>query len=298
MSQWVRLWEDMPNDPKWRLVARRARVTDASHCVTVCDVVTVFVHMLICAGTGENRGTLDGWDDEVVAAAIDAEPELVTVIRAAMEGLILDGNRLRSWEKRQPNREDSSAVRMSALRAKRDAMKRSVTQCDALVTQRDAPEEKRIDSDLKNKKPLVFSKKEKSGKNSIEKEKTEIAADARLSLADSDFAGGEGMGLDRTVSEWVKFRDHHLKIGSMLADWGAAWRGWVRKSLELSGKPNGHTAPSEAAAKLVFTEEGTPQWNAWETSWRKTHGTSLPRRYGTNGKAHWHLPTEWPPTEP
>lgn len=24
MSQWVRLWEDMPTDPKWRVIAKRA----------------------------------------------------------------------------------------------------------------------------------------------------------------------------------------------------------------------------------------------------------------------------------
>jgi len=40
MSQWVRLWEDMPTDPKWRVIAKRAGRP-------ISEVIAVFTHMLI-----------------------------------------------------------------------------------------------------------------------------------------------------------------------------------------------------------------------------------------------------------
>ncbi len=54
------------------------------------------------------------------------------------------------------------------------------------------------------------------------------------------------------------------------------------------------TTRLKAGLNSFFIEEGTPQWSAWEASWRKTHGTGLPKSYGANGKAHWYFPTEWP----
>lgn len=109
MTQWIRLWEDMPNDPKWRVVAKRARRP-------VSEVLAVFVHMLTQAGASAERGSLTTWDDEDVATAIDAKPEHVTAIRMAMQGKTLDGQRLSGWENRQPIREDGSAERAAARR--------------------------------------------------------------------------------------------------------------------------------------------------------------------------------------
>ena len=130
MSHWVRLWDDMPNDPKWRVTARHAQCP-------VSQVLAVFNHMLINASASDVPGTLSNWNDEVVAIAIDAQTEDVTAIRRAMNGLVLDGERLRGWEKRQPKREDSSSSRTAEWRerkrSERDATKRTVTRGDARV---------------------------------------------------------------------------------------------------------------------------------------------------------------------
>lgn len=149
MSQWVRLWEDMPNDPKWRVVARRAGRP-------VSEVLAVFIHMMTNAGASGNRGSMASWSDEDVAIAIDAEPEHVTAIREAMQGKTLDGEHLTGWERRQPKREDSSTERVRELRererAERNALEHSETQCNACETTRNAPEEKREDKSREEKK--------------------------------------------------------------------------------------------------------------------------------------------------
>lgn len=108
--KWVRLWNDMPTDPKWRVVAKRSGRP-------LTEVLSVFAVMLTNAGANATeRGTLDSWSDEDVAAALDMEPAHVTAIREAMQGKTLDGDKLTGWEKRQPNREDGSAERARAWR--------------------------------------------------------------------------------------------------------------------------------------------------------------------------------------
>ena len=107
---WVRLWHDMPTDPKWRVVAKRSGRP-------LTEVLAVFTLMLTNAGANATeRGTLENWSDEDVAAALDMEAEHVTAIRDAMQGKTLDGEKLTGWKKRQPNREDGSAERAKAWR--------------------------------------------------------------------------------------------------------------------------------------------------------------------------------------
>lgn len=91
---WCRLWHDAPDDPKWRLIARKAGVR-------VGDVWAVWTRMMVRASASSERGMISGWDDEVEAVALDFEPEDVTAIREAMQGRVLDGDRLSGWDKRQ-----------------------------------------------------------------------------------------------------------------------------------------------------------------------------------------------------
>ena len=109
MSHWVRLWEDMPTDPKWRVIAARS-----SRPLT--EVIALFVLMMTNAGLAKERGTLSGWDDEDAAAALGMKKEHVTAIIVAMQGKTLDGARLKGWSNRQCKREDGSAARMRLWR--------------------------------------------------------------------------------------------------------------------------------------------------------------------------------------
>lgn len=132
----------MPTDPKFRVVAKRAARPTA-------EVLAVFTAMLANASANEEeRGTLRGWCDEDVAITLDMETEHVEAIYSAMQGKLLDGDRLTGWERRQPKRErgDNSAPRVKAYRERKknvtpcNATDESVTPCNALEERR---EEKR-----------------------------------------------------------------------------------------------------------------------------------------------------------
>jgi hypothetical protein len=108
--KWLRLHHDTPNDPKWRLVANDSRQTEA-------NVLAVWVHMMVNASEAGERGTLEGWSDRIVAASLGIPAEAVAAIRGAMQGVVLDGDHLTGWEKRQ-RASDNVAERVKKHRAK------------------------------------------------------------------------------------------------------------------------------------------------------------------------------------
>lgn len=135
MANWIRLWEDMPNDPKWRVIANRAGRP-------IAEVMAVFVHMMTNAGANANeRGVLENWSDEDVAAALDIETENVEAIRNAMQDKVIEDNRLLGWEKRQPKREDGAAERAKAWRERKRTQANAEERPDA-----DADADKKINN--------------------------------------------------------------------------------------------------------------------------------------------------------
>lgn len=130
---WVRLWRDMPTDPKFRVIAKRSGRP-------LAEIGFMFVYMMSLA---DADGNLVGWHAEDAAALLDIDTEHVEAIHTAMQGRVLEQNRLSGWEKRQPKRDDDSRERVRAYRER----KRSETVCNAPVTQRNAPEESRVDID-------------------------------------------------------------------------------------------------------------------------------------------------------
>lgn len=109
----MRLWDDMPTDPKWRVIARRSGQR-------IGDVIAMFNILMVQAGANaDERGRTHGNDDDDIGAALDLEPEDVAAIRDAMQGKVLDGTLLMGWEKRQPKREDGSADRAKAWRERK-----------------------------------------------------------------------------------------------------------------------------------------------------------------------------------
>lgn len=110
---WCRLWHDMPTDPKFRAVAKRSGRSTA-------EVLAIFTAMMANASANEEeRGTLRNWSHEDMAAALDMETEHAEAIYSAMQGKLLDGERLMGWDRRQPKREDGSAERGKAYRERR-----------------------------------------------------------------------------------------------------------------------------------------------------------------------------------
>ena len=138
---WFRWHHGTVTDPKWRVIARRASVT-------VRDTLAVWAAMLECASQATDRGVLEGWDHEDIGAALDMDAEQVEAVYAAMQGKVLDGDRVSAWGKRQPQREDSTAAeRKKAQRDRERNEREQAGQCDVsrTVTHGHAPDKIRLD---------------------------------------------------------------------------------------------------------------------------------------------------------
>lgn len=109
-NDWLRLWHEMPNDPKWRTIARLSKQA-------ITAVISVYVHLLVCASTASDRGRPQSFDSEDVANALDLETDQVIAILSAMEGKVIIDGKLKGWEKRQPSRGDEGSAKTGAKSA-------------------------------------------------------------------------------------------------------------------------------------------------------------------------------------
>ena len=100
-NQWLRLWHDMPTDSKWRTIARHAKQS-------ISVVQAVWVQLLVSASQSDQRGSFSILPEDI-ASALDEEDGAVEAVIAAMQGRVLDGNRLTGWERRQPSKEDGAS---------------------------------------------------------------------------------------------------------------------------------------------------------------------------------------------
>ncbi len=145
--KWFRSWHGAPTDTKWLMIAARAKVQP------VVVIATAWA-LMDCASQAEERGDVSHFCHESFAAfagvTSDEVQNVMDVLRST--GIITD-NHLKAWAKRQPKREDNSTERTKEYRER----KRNQTQRDASVTQCDAPEKSRVDTDIK-KEPSVQKK--------------------------------------------------------------------------------------------------------------------------------------------
>ncbi|EIZ2110659.1 hypothetical protein MOQ95_005385 [Salmonella enterica] len=173
-NSWLRLWHDMPNDPKWRTIARKSNQR-------IGDVISVYLHVLVnvssggetacnagvtqdvASGNEDERGRIKNLCADDIASSLDLETEQVEQILAAMQGKVLDGDLVIGWAKRQPKREDSSTARVKACRERKRQEKEKVgaggssqeTACNAGVTQGNAPDtDSDTDSEVKDQNTL------------------------------------------------------------------------------------------------------------------------------------------------
>lgn len=147
-NQWLRLWHDMPTDPKWRTIAKASGQR-------IGDVMAVYMHILVSASTNApERGRTQSFNCEDVASALDLETSEVAAIVDAMQTRVLDGDKVKGWEKRQPAREDDSAERSRAWREKQKAEKLAAEAVSKIEqTHPNAPERTRpLDKDKEEEK--------------------------------------------------------------------------------------------------------------------------------------------------
>lgn len=147
-NPWLRLWVDMPNDPKWRTIARVSKQP-------ISTVLAVYLHILVSASNANERGRTQDVCSEDVASALDVDTEQVDAIMAAMQGRVLDGDVVSGWAKRQPGREDGSAERAKAYREAKKQPKTPIQtaiteqQTQPNATERKQPLEKRREEEIR-----------------------------------------------------------------------------------------------------------------------------------------------------
>lgn len=128
-NSWLRLWHDMPNDPKWRTISRLSKQP-------ISLVLAVYVHILVDASRNVTRGHVDVTTEDL-ASALDVTEDQIQSIFDAMQGRVLDKKVVAGWDKRQPKREDlgssESGAKSSAQRKReqreRERQNQSVTKC-------------------------------------------------------------------------------------------------------------------------------------------------------------------------
>lgn len=116
---WLRLWHDMPNDPKWRTIARVSGQP-------IALVQAMYLHLLVDASVNVTRGHVTVTKEDI-ASALDVTDDQIEAVFAAMQGRVIDGDKLTGWEGRQPKREDAGNPETgakSAAQRKRDQRER------------------------------------------------------------------------------------------------------------------------------------------------------------------------------
>lgn len=124
--KWLRLWHDMPNDPKWRTISRASKQP-------IALVQAVYIHLLVDASQNvtkchdvSQRGHVTVTIEDL-ASALDVENEQIEAVLNAMQGRVLDGSKITGWESRQPKKEDlgnAETGAKSAAQRKREQRER------------------------------------------------------------------------------------------------------------------------------------------------------------------------------
>ena len=147
--EWFRWWHGSVTDPKFQLIARRAKTTTANVIAVWASVLEHASSVTQCDASDASvtRGNVTKFQCDVYDVLLGFEDGICAEIfkQFCLHGLI-ENNFIVSWEHRQPKREDNSAARTRAYRDR----KKSVTQCDASdasVTQCNAPD---TDTELKD----------------------------------------------------------------------------------------------------------------------------------------------------
>lgn len=96
---WLRLWHDMPNDPKWKTISRISGEP-------IALVISTYVHMLVDASRNVTRGHVTVTVEDL-ASALDVEDDQIIRVLDAMNGRVIEDGFLTGWDSRQVKKEDA-----------------------------------------------------------------------------------------------------------------------------------------------------------------------------------------------
>lgn len=214
MTPWLRLWVDMPNDPKFRTVARVAKQP-------IALVLATYVHLLVSASSNATeRGRTQPNALEDIASALEVSDEQIAQIWDAMQGRLRDADLLTGWSKRQPLREDGSALRAKEHREKQRRLSDEHKQ-----TQPNAEKHPEVEVEVEDKSKA----KSRSPTKKLAPSGTRFALTA-LPPEWMVFCQSERSDLD-PLATFARFHDHWISkpgAAGRKLDWLATWRNWVR----------------------------------------------------------------------
>lgn len=153
---WFRWHHGSITDPKFQLVAKKANARFG-------DVITVWAFILEMASSDADRGCIGTVDFESLDFMIGAEEGTsVRILDAMTARSLIDGNRVASWEKRQPKREREDNTAADRKQKQRDLASVGavfdVTPCHATSHQKTPREEEsREEVNITNANALVVA---------------------------------------------------------------------------------------------------------------------------------------------
>lgn len=235
-NSWLRLWHDMPNDPKWRTIARVSGQP-------ISLVQAMYLHLLVDASRNVTRGHVSVTAEDL-ASALDVTEDAVSAVLEAMQSRVMDGDRLSGWDARQPKREDagnsetgakSAAQRKREQRAreKETALDPDKSECHAASRQVTPDKDKDKEEESRESSPPA-AQPEPAPSKAKTPQATRLPADWQLPEEWAHWAMEQHPGLTPAGVRHIadSFRDYWLAKGgadARKADWAATWRNWVRR---------------------------------------------------------------------
>ena len=225
----------MPNDPKWRTIARASKQS-------ISSVIAVYVHILVIASNATERGRTHGVCSEDIASALDLECEQVDQIIAAMQGRVLDGDVMSGWAKRQVDREDGAAERAKAWReaqkqkktGKQNALQ---TQPNALQTQPNAPERIQTPEEIRLEEIRLDKEREEA-----ENRASRLTLDFQFPESWGQWARTARADIQDPTAVFAKFVQVKADGDEKTPDgWFATFKAWLvneRPSISATAAPN------------------------------------------------------------
>lgn len=196
MTDWFRQWHGAPTDSKWRTVARRASVRPG-------DVFAVVSWLWDRASQSSDRGSIAGYDVEIIADGFGYEVEEVErIIAALVDKNVLADGRIVAWDKYQPKREDNTSTeRVRAFRDKKRDNHAPAAK-SAVETQGNAPQ---LDETPEQKQSRAEADTEKIA--------ADLSAGERASFAEIEHALRKAAGHEN--STWPGLSDLSPIIGAI-----------------------------------------------------------------------------------
>jgi hypothetical protein len=253
-NQWLRLWIDLPNDPKFRTISRLSGQS-------ISAVIAVYIHMLCCAANASERGRTEGWCDEDIATALDVQTEQIIAIREAMQGRLLENDYLTGWEKRQPLKEDGAAERARAWRQAKKEEKELEQQ-----TQTNANEQNQTLDKIREDKNRLDKSKPIKKENNKKKKETNVEInfyDVSQKVIDDFKAHRESKNALITQTVIDRFKSEADIAGISLEDalsicCARNWQGFEARWL-LNEQPRARGSPS---SQFKTSAEKSADWMA------------------------------------